>query len=89
MSTASVYPEPMAAGFSIAAELGYDGVELMVWNERGSQQLRSVARHSERTGMPADGKLRVGDVVLEVNGVPVRGVSQVDRFGRPRPMCAP
>ncbi|MFC5065428.1 sugar phosphate isomerase/epimerase family protein [Actinomycetospora atypica] len=52
MSTASVYPEPMAAGFSIAAELGYDGVELMVWNEPGSQQLRSVARHSERTGMP-------------------------------------
>lgn len=32
------------------------------------------------TGMPAEGRLRVGDVVLEVNGVRVRGVSQVARL---------
>ena len=52
MSTASVYPEPMASAFTTAAELGYDGVEVMVWNERASQQLHSVAREAERTGMP-------------------------------------
>lgn len=52
LSTASVYPEPMAAGFEAAAELGYDGVEVMVWNEPASQQLRSVARAADRTGMP-------------------------------------
>jgi sugar phosphate isomerase/epimerase len=52
LSTASVYPEPMSAAFDAAAELGYDGVELMVWNEPESQRLRTVARHAERTGMP-------------------------------------
>ena len=52
LSTASVFPEPMSAAFDAAAELGYDGVELMVWNEPESRQLRTVARHAERTGMP-------------------------------------
>jgi sugar phosphate isomerase/epimerase len=52
LSTASVYPEPMAAAFDAAAELGYDGVELMVWNEPESQQLRTVTRNVERTGVP-------------------------------------
>ena len=42
----------MAAGFTAAAELGYDGVEVLVWNERATQELRSVARESERTGVP-------------------------------------
>jgi PDZ domain-containing protein len=32
------------------------------------------------TGMPADGKLRAGDVILEVNGVRVREVQQVARL---------
>ena len=52
LSTAAVYPEPMAAGFAAAAELGYDGVEVMVWNETASQELRSVAREATRSGMP-------------------------------------
>jgi len=34
LSTASVYPEPAPAAFEIAAALGYDGVEVMVWNDR-------------------------------------------------------
>lgn len=48
-------------------ELGYD------------VPMQTVVR-AVSTGMPADGKLRVGDVVLEVNGVRVRGVSQVARL---------
>jgi sugar phosphate isomerase/epimerase len=52
MSTASVFPEPLASAFDIAGELGYDGVEVMVWTDADSQRLRSVARHSERTGVP-------------------------------------
>ena len=52
MSTASVFPEPMDSAFEVAAELGYDGVELMVWTDPDSQRLASVARASERTGMP-------------------------------------
>ncbi|MCW2680815.1 MAG: hypothetical protein JWM62_2216, partial [Frankiales bacterium] len=31
LATASVYPESTAAAFEIAARLGYDGVEVMVW----------------------------------------------------------
>ena len=33
MSTAAVYPEGTAAAFALAAELGYDGVEVMVQTE--------------------------------------------------------
>ncbi len=52
MSTASVYPEPVAAGFELAAELGYDGVELMVWGDPVSQDVAAVARLAEQHGVP-------------------------------------
>lgn len=52
LSTASVYPEPVTAGFELAAELGYDGVELMVWPDPISQDVPAVARLSERFGVP-------------------------------------
>lgn len=52
LSTASVYPEPVRAGFELAAELGYDGVELMVWSDRVSQDVSAVGRLVERFGMP-------------------------------------
>jgi sugar phosphate isomerase/epimerase len=47
LSTASVWPRPVEIGFRLAAELGYDGVEVMVWTDRGSQDplgLRTLAR---------------------------------------------
>ena len=43
LSTASVYPEGTAATFELAAELGYDGVELMVWTDPISQSPDAVA----------------------------------------------
>ncbi len=52
LSTASVYPEPVAAAFEIAAELGYDGIELMVWSDPVSQDPAAVARLAERHGVP-------------------------------------
>jgi sugar phosphate isomerase/epimerase len=52
LSTASVYPEPVGAGFELAAELGYDGVELMVWNDPASQDVAAVARLAEQYAMP-------------------------------------
>ena len=52
LSTASVYPESVEVGFAIAAELGYDGVELMVWTDKTSQDVPAVARLSRRYGMP-------------------------------------
>lgn len=52
LSTASVYPEPAAAAFEIAAELGYDGVELMVWSDPVSQDVAAVTGLSERHGVP-------------------------------------
>ena len=33
LSTASVYPENCATAFEVAARLGYDGVEVMVWTD--------------------------------------------------------
>lgn len=52
LSTASVYPEPTASAFELAAELGYDGVELMVWSDPVSQDLRAVERLVKAYGVP-------------------------------------
>jgi len=52
LSTASVYPESVAVGFELAAELGYDGVELMVWSDRVSQDVAAVQGLAERYGVP-------------------------------------
>jgi uncharacterized MAPEG superfamily protein len=49
LSTASVYPEPLPAAFEIAAELGYDGVELMVWNDPPSQDPAASTGSSSAT----------------------------------------
>ena len=40
------------AAFEYAAELGYDGVELMVWGESVSQDIGAVAKLSRRYRMP-------------------------------------
>jgi sugar phosphate isomerase/epimerase len=52
LSTASVYPEPAAAAFELAVELGYDGVELMVWTDPVSQDVAAVDRLAHRFGVP-------------------------------------
>ncbi|HEY1969441.1 MAG TPA: sugar phosphate isomerase/epimerase [Pseudonocardia sp.] len=52
LSTASVYPESTEAGFELAAELGYDGIELMVWNDPVSQDPRLIERLSARYRVP-------------------------------------
>ncbi|MDT5318642.1 MAG: hypothetical protein QOD88_1164, partial [Mycobacterium sp.] len=52
LSTASVYPMKTEAAFEYAANLGYDGVELMVWGESISQDIDAVAKLSRRYRMP-------------------------------------
>ena len=52
LSTASVYPESTAAAFELAARLGYDGVELMVWTDPVSQDPYAVRRLAEHYGVP-------------------------------------
>lgn len=52
LSTASVYPQNTEAAFAYAAELGFDGVELMVWGEAVSQDIAHVEYLSERYQVP-------------------------------------
>ena len=52
LSTASVYPESTAAAFEMAARLGYDGVEVMVWTDPVSQDPEALHRLSEYHGIP-------------------------------------
>lgn len=52
LSTASTYPETTAAAFEIAARLGYDGVEVMVWTDPVSQDVDALRRLSEYHQMP-------------------------------------
>ncbi|TDC39522.1 sugar phosphate isomerase/epimerase [Micromonospora sp. 15K316] len=48
LSSSSVFPERTAAAFQLAAALGYDGLEVMVWTDAVSQDggaLRGLAQH--------------------------------------------
>ncbi|GGM31637.1 hypothetical protein GCM10011608_15310 [Micromonospora sonchi] len=48
LSTSSLFPERTAAAFQLAAALGYDGLEVMVWTDAVSQDagaLRGLADH--------------------------------------------
>lgn len=48
LSTSSVFPEPPAVTFEMAARLGYDGIEVMVWTDAVSQNpgaLQGLADH--------------------------------------------
>ncbi len=51
LSTTSVYPEPTAVGFELAAELGYDGVELMIFTDRVSQDPSAAASLAKHYGV--------------------------------------
>jgi sugar phosphate isomerase/epimerase len=52
LSTSSVFPEPTAAGFEVAAKLGYDGVEVMVWTDAVSQDAGALRGLSTHYGVP-------------------------------------
>ncbi len=52
LSTASVYPQSTADAFAFARDLGYDGVEVMVWTDPVSQDTAQVAQLAESHGMP-------------------------------------
>jgi sugar phosphate isomerase/epimerase len=52
LSTASVYPESTAAAFEIAARLGYDGVEVMVWTDPVSQDPEALKRLADYHDVP-------------------------------------
>jgi sugar phosphate isomerase/epimerase len=51
LSTASVYPESTAVAFELAAKLGYDGVEIMVWTDPISQDPYALQRLSQHYGV--------------------------------------
>ncbi|HWV75882.1 MAG TPA: sugar phosphate isomerase/epimerase family protein [Isoptericola sp.] len=52
LSTASVYPRRAAFAFEVAAELGYDGVEVMVWSDPATQDPAELRRLSDEHGVP-------------------------------------
>jgi len=52
LSTASVYPEGTAVAFELAAKLGYDGVEIMVWTDPVSQDPYALQRLSQHYQIP-------------------------------------
>jgi sugar phosphate isomerase/epimerase len=52
LSTASVYPQTCADGFALAADLGYDGLEVMVWTDPVSQDRATLAGLVEHYQIP-------------------------------------
>jgi sugar phosphate isomerase/epimerase len=51
LSSSSVFPEPTAAAFELAAKLGYDGVEVMVWTDAVSQDAGALRGLSDHYGV--------------------------------------
>lgn len=51
LSTASTYPETCTTAFEMAADLGFDGVEVMVWTDPVSQDPDALRGLSERYGV--------------------------------------
>lgn len=52
LSTSSCFPEPIAGAFEIAATLGYDGMEVMVFTDPMSQEAAALTALSQRYNMP-------------------------------------
>lgn len=52
LSNSSVFPESSAACFEVAAELGFDGVEIMIGADRISTDIETIARLSEQHRVP-------------------------------------
>jgi sugar phosphate isomerase/epimerase len=52
LSSSSVFPEPTAAAFEMAAALGYDGIEVMVWTDAVSQDAGALRGLSAHYGVP-------------------------------------
>jgi sugar phosphate isomerase/epimerase len=52
LSTASCYPDSCTASFDMAAKLGYDGVEVMVWTDPVSQDPEALLALSQYYGVP-------------------------------------
>ncbi|KAA0110733.1 sugar phosphate isomerase/epimerase [Mycolicibacterium sp. P1-5] len=87
LSTASVYPLRTEAAFEYAAELGYDGVELMVWAETVSQDVGAISKLSRRYNMPVLSVhapcLLISQRVWGANPIPklTRSVQAAERLG--------
>lgn len=87
LSTASVYPLRTEAAFEYAANLGYDGVELMVWAETVSQDIGAIARLSTKYSMPVLSVhapcLLISQRVWGANPIPklTRSVHAAERLG--------
>ena len=54
LSTSSVYPEKTPDAFKIAAQLGYDGVEVMVYPDPVSQDADVLRRLSDYHELPIE-----------------------------------
>ena len=52
LSTSSVYPGNAATTFRLAGELGYDGVEVMVWSARVTQDAKALLALAARYDQP-------------------------------------
>jgi sugar phosphate isomerase/epimerase len=52
LSSSSVFPEPTAAAFEMAATVGYDGVEVMVWTDAVSQDAGALSGLADHYGVP-------------------------------------
>lgn len=52
LSTSSCYPLSTEESFAIAAELGYDGIEIMVWTDPVSQDAAKLRELAERYDVP-------------------------------------
>ena len=52
LSTMSVFPDGIESAFAMAADLGFDGVEIMVWSDSATRDVDLISNLSRRHDMP-------------------------------------
>lgn len=52
MGTTSVLPQRLDDAFRLAAEVGFDGIEVMITSDRNTQRAETLQRLSDRYGLP-------------------------------------
>lgn len=78
LSTASVFPRRCAYGFELAAELGFDGMEVMVWSDPTTQDPTKLIELSDKYDMPIT-SIHAPSLVVSQNVWGVRPATKLEK----------
>lgn len=78
LSTASVFPRRCAYGFELAAQLGFDGIEVMVWSDSVTQNATKLIELSDKHQIPIT-SIHAPSLVVSQNVWGVRPATKLEK----------